>query len=504
MPAPTRTQIEADVALPVIQVILDGVDVTAHVLDVEGDLAQTAGGDGVGFGAVVQPSATIRIDRAAFSLAWEERPIEIRYGFADSDKVLYFRGVVTGQERGLAEGSWTMRGFDALIDSTEIRSLVVQDRPIATRTTSGSAENPDGPDYAAGIINEIFWRAGGRPLEQATTYPDAAFSYSCQTAVLSPRYSWANGENGWELLGTLCRAAGGVVYQDSTGVMRYVEPFSLGDGTPTHHFTDEPLTAAQRVSQGKSHYADIRRQASTEIAVGAVRSPFVARAADLPQEVYASKEPIPLAPGQSVTVTLELTHPCLRLDGVTIKAALAQRARAATTSEVTVSGVQLVAGQRAVATLANTTAERATVYEVAATGVPLLAGEQGDARYSAIVARPRGRDLELEDSPYIQSRAFAERRARMFWDFYAEPRPVVTLSGCGFDPDRQLGAIVLLTCSAWGMSAVRHRIVALRPSRAGALMDVDLVPVAGLPFRGDYLVTDQTYDSNAVLLRLAY
>lgn len=502
MAAPTRAQIEADVALPTFSVTLDGVDVSADVVDISGQLEQTSGGDGIGFGAVVQPAADIAISRSAFLRAWEDRRVTIAYGFDTSDREMHFRGVVTRRDRGMSSGSWSARGFDALIEAVDIRSPLFLLRPVATRTTATSVEDPANPAFRAGLVNFIFWQAGGRPLEQQASYPDAAFYYRCGTSILVPLWSWINGDNGMRALENLCRAAGGIVYQDSTGVMRYVEPFALASAAPTFTYTDAPLTAAQRVAGSLGNYAEHRESAETTIAVKTVRSQFVQRYLQGIQEIYADKTPIALEAGQSLTLDLDLQLPCYRLDRVEIQAALAARARKATTSEITVTAT-LTAAQRISATLTNTTGERATVWQIAAYGAPLVAGEEGSASYTAAVDRPSSRDLELEDSPYIQSRSFALRRCRMYWDFYSQPRPIVTLSGCGFDPDRYLGEVVNLTSQAWGVSAVPHRIVAIRPSRAGALMEVDLVPIAGLPKNADFYIGGQSY-ADATQLQLAY
>jgi hypothetical protein len=500
VPAATRAQIEADVARPTFAVTLDGADVSSDVTDISGALEQTSGADGIGFGVVVQPSADVGFSRESFTRTYQDRSLTIAYGFETSDKTMFFKGVASKRERGDSTGSWQARGFDALIEATDIRSPLFYQRAIATRTTATSIEDPSNPAYRGGLINFCFWKAGGRPAGQG--YSNPAFEYQCGDSILTPTWSWLNGEDGMQAIGNLCRAAGGIVYQDSQGRMRYVEPFALAAAAATFHYTDAHLTAAQRVAQSAGNYGSIRDSEETTIAVGTVRSTFVQRLLQGNQQIYEDRSPIRLAPSETLTLPLDLSLPCYIFDRVEIEAAIGARAQKLVAGQVAVSA-SLVAAQRISLTLTNTLSEAVTVWSRRAWGHPLVAGEEGSASFSAAVSRPRARDLELEDSVFVQSRSFAERRCRMYWDFYSEPRPIIRLGNCGFDPDRSLGEIVTLTNAARSWSQSPHRIVALRPARAGALMDVDLVPISGLPKTSDFFIVGNTY-SDATVLQLAY
>lgn len=122
--------------------------------------------------------------------------------------------------------------------------------------------------------------------------------------------------------------------------------------------------------------------------------------------------------------------------------------------------------------------------------------------YIDAVEIPRGIELQLEDNPYIQSYAQATRLTRMVYDFYHTNRAIITLEGVGYDPDRYLGEVVELTNAEWGITAARHRIIALDYTN-GATMKVMLAPIEGLPTRSDVFIVNETYD-DADIRKVSY
>lgn len=506
MTMPTAAQIEADLALPTFQVQLhDGtsyVDVSSDVVEVAGEYRVTTGpDDGIGFGIAVTPSQTVRIAREAFARSWDRRAIRISLGFAGTNP-LHFVGLVEGRDRDGPAGSWEATGYHTLIQAVpEIRSPLLYRRPAFTATTATSNEDPDDSGWAAGLGNLVLWRAGGRPLEQSATYPSPAFYYSCETSILAPEWSWLDGGDGAKCLDELCVAAGGVVYQDTAGVVRYVEPFSFAAGTPTITYTDaaSARTAAARVAGSLAQYGRISERARTrQRVIDVVSCTFTQRRLQGVQEIYSDRTPRLLEPGQALSgVTLDLELPCYRVDRVEAQAGTLRSARTVTSSELTISVTQRYA-QRLVVTLTNTLSEPIGVYDLKAFGQPLVAGEAASASYGTPVgAYPRA--YKVPDSVYVQSRSYAERLCWMYHDFYSVPRPVRTLEGCGFDPRRQLGEVVGVVSEDWGLTVTPHRIVGMRVSRTGVAMDLDVVDVSGLPTSADFFQIGQAFGAGAQL-----
>jgi hypothetical protein len=504
---PTAAQIEADLALPTFQVeIYTGgvwVDVSQHVVDVDGEISGSTG-DGIGFGVAYQPSQSVTVAQEAFSYSWDHTPIRTKLGF-NGVNPQHFIGLIDGLDQERVQATWNAKGFTALIEAVgDIRSPLFYRRPVATATTITSVENPADSSYGAGLINYILWQCGGRPWEQTSAYPNAVFYYRCETAILAPEWSWVNGGNALQAILDLCAAAGGILYQDFDGTVRYVEPFSLASGSPTFHYTDTSLTQAQRVAQNVGHYGGISRSVQTKrLVVDVVKCKFVQRRLQGVQEVYSDKSPRLIEPGvpNAIQLPADLTLPTYRIDRIEHTAGLLRANRKATTSELTVATASAYAQQLNL-TLTNTLSERMALYDLKVYGQPLIANEEGSASYgTAPGSYPR--IYTIPDSPYVQSRSYAERLCWMYHDFYSDVRPIVTLTGCGFDPRRTLGEIITLTCSDWSMTAETHRIVAIRVSRTGVAMELDLVPTAGLPVASDFFQFDTVY-ADAAQRQLTY
>lgn len=490
MTMPTDSQIEAAVALPTYQVELfqsgsGWVDVSSHVVSVEGEARANAGDDGISFGVVMANSQRIQVAKEAFSYTWDRSPVRVKFGFGGTNP-LHFIGLIDGLEQRRVDATWQARGYQALLEAAEeIRSPLLYRRPVFTQTSTVSVEDPDDSSWRGGLGNLILWRAGGRPWAQAGAYPSAPFYYNCETSILAPEWSWINGGNALKALQDLCAAAGGVLYQRTDGVIAYAEPFGFAAPAQTFHYTDSALAAdaSYRVANNVGQYGGISRSIRTrELVVDIVRANFVKRRLQGVREIYSDTTPLQIEPGETTDpIPLDLQLPCYRLDRVEVKAGTLHTAQVVTPVQLTVTIVKRYA-QRVEITLHNTLTERVAVYAIKAFGQPLVAGEAGSASYgSAPVGITYPRSYALPDSHLVQSRTYAERLCQMYHDFYAAARPIVHLTGCGYDPRRFLGEIVGLTSADWGLSNEPHRIVGIRVSRTGVQMDLDLVPIAGLP-----------------------
>jgi hypothetical protein len=465
---PTPAQIEKDVALPTFTVeILPGtawVDVSADVVEVSGDYRVSAGtGDGIGFGLAENPTQRIRIAPEAYDYDWDRVPVRISLGFED-DNALHFLGLIEARSESDPAGEWEAIGYQELIRTAgELRTPLYKRRPVFTATTASSIEDPEDVAYSAGLGNHILWHAGGRPLEQSGTYPDPLFYYSCQQAILAPEYTWLNGGDPASALDELCRVAGGVVYQDQAGVVRYVEPFQLATGATVLHYTDAEGAAdeATRIADDLRQYGSIRRTArGRRTAPDVVRASFIERSAQTTQVVYQTDAPRvtdqeepTIGPSDTAFVTVDLDRPCLE-----------------------VSEARVVVGGRG-----------------GLRGRPLVAADEVTVSYADTVLLPRYRELTIPDSVYLATRGHAERLTHLYWDLYHEVRPVVELGGCGFDPTLELNAGVLLTNARLGITAAEYRVIGIRAGRTGVSMDLTLAPTAGLPVAEDFFILGTTY-----------
>lgn len=505
MAAPTRAEIQAQVARPtfLVEVKRSGswVDVSADVVESATRVESATGPNGLGFGAYVAPRATVTLAREQIVEDWELLPIRISYGFASSDKPQQFVGVILKADSGSATVSYDCAGYDAIIARSSVYSPLVYRRPIATETTLTSIDDPNDVDYAGGMVNFILWNCGGRPIEQVVSYPSADFYYSCDRAIIAPDWSWTAGENNWTELQRLCQAAGGQIYQASDGVVYYVEPLMLADGSTGHVFTDAAITDAARVSGNLGSYGDISVSASAEDAVSGVECRFTQRRVLGVQEVYRDKPDLYMPDGDVTTLVINTQLPLYDVARVEVRACKLRGGPVLTEAIIDPLLIS-VNGQRTLLGLTNALGFPIVVYEVALFGRPLGAIEEGSASYTGSTSRPYATVRQIPDSPLIQTASHAKRLCRMYYDFTAAATAVISLTGCGFDPDRYVGETVGLTSAAHGYSALACRIVAI-DEQGGASMDVVLAPVGGLPKRSNCWIVGTSY-SGANTRELAY
>lgn len=506
MAAPTRAQIQAAVAVPTFAVAVkragSWVDVSADVVTT-GTRVEAAGGpNGLAFGAYVAPTATVQLAREQIGEAWELCPIKITYGYSTSDLIQSFAGIILNADSDEATVSYDCAGYDAIIARTSLYTPLIRRRPIATATSLTSIEDPTDGAYAAGIVNRILWECGGRPIAQLVSYPSADFYYACSQAIIAPEWAWAAGENNWQELQRLCQAAGGQVYQASDGVVYYVEPLTLADGSAGHVFTDASVTDTARASGNLGSYGAIQVSARAEDAVSGVECRFTTRRVLGTREVYRDKPNLYLTGGEVITLTLDTQLPLYSVERVELRACKL-RGGSVITEETIDPTVVSVNSQRTTVSVTNPYASvPIVIYEVALFGRPLAAIEEGNASYTGSTSRPFATVRQIPDSPLIQSKSHAKRLCRMTYDFYAAATSTITITGVGYDMDRYVGETVGLTSTAQGYSALDCRIVAI-DEKDGAAMDVDLAPIAGLPKRSGCWIVGTSY-SGANTRELSY
>lgn len=491
MAPPTRPQIEAVITTPSYTVeYWNGSAWTALsdnvIIGVSGLVNAGGGSSGLDFGANASPRVTIELDDDAggvnAAIAWTKTRVRVSYGFAGSDELMRMTGIIASRSRSYSDDSqslvWEAAGFDELIRDTPMYSTMYYRRLAATATTASSVEDPTNGAYVGGLVNYIFWQSGGRPLAQSGTYPTAVFYYQCDNALIAPEWSWIAGEDGWQELDRLCRAVGGQVFQQPDGTMRFVNVLAPTAGS--YSITD-------------STFQSISEDATTEDYFVAARCSYTARALQGTQVVYEDNTPRLVAPSGTLTFVLEPQLPVYswQVSGASTIPAWCYVAtdyfgRVLTPTVTYVSR----AAARVEVSFVNTDSTRPMIISaIRLKGQPIMPVEEGQAKYGSGTPERAVGDGEI----YVQSRTHAERLCRIYVDVYGVVRPTRKLEGMGYDPDRTLGEIVPVTLSAWGLSAVNHRITSIDVNETGATMSMSITPITGIPLTTDMFLIDQSY-----------
>jgi hypothetical protein len=455
----------------------------SHVLSVSGSWETSGDSGGVAFGD--DTDAQVNGEMALAEWANTSHMTPIRYTTTmDADTARTFTGVVRERSRTLDQMSFAAEGMKALIAAPKGYSVALNRRPIATKTTATSADDPTNPGWASGLINWLLWQAGGRPNEQAGSYPSATFYYSCDHAILAPDWSWAAGEDAWAECLRLAKDSGGQMYQDASGVIRYRQVLGYG-GQTTVDALDE------------SDYAEIEQTEDPGVIFATkITCQYVPRRRLGTQEIIDDTTPRSIEAGESTDIVLEPQNPIASLEQASpgqLKAAALIATLLDGTPTTDYTHTLDITAARITITVTNTGSAPMLIWRVRLRGDPIVAGEAGsvvaDSGATPVVERV------LEQSPYIQNRRDAQRIADMTLAFYGAARPTVTVRGCVHKPSRAIGGALLLTCGAWLMSAVKHVILAIQHDDTGMSADCTLAYVEDLPKTADFFIVGTTYVS---------
>ena len=364
---------------------------------------------------------------------------------------------------------------------TPLREL----RTIATRTTATSIDDPDDPDYAAGLINEALWRARGRPYAQILDYPFADFYYDCHQALFASDYGWLAGDDGFQEVLRLARAAGGQLYQRNDGVVVYISPYAMVT-TPSYTFSDLAATATDSLGV----YGGIDEDEASRSYATKIVGQFVPRVERSTQVVIEDTTPRLVQPGEIITIPLMCDHPLTEIElasATTLPASawVVQRLDGAAVAPGVGGYLHNVTleGQRVSIIYENDTAFPHWIYSITVRGNPVTAGEA-----QTISVGAGSEPLTQEENIYIQNASHAERLAQIALAFYSVRRKVRTLSDCPFHPERYVGETVGLTNATLSLTNVPHMIINIAHSAANKRAAYTMVDVTGIPVKEDYFL----------------
>jgi hypothetical protein len=451
-------------------------DITASVIAIDGDFSTSGQGNGIGFGDSSDASARVTVSTVSLSVAtWAYVPLRVQFT-VDANVARGVFGVVTDIDEDESTAELTVTGFKQLISRVRLYSGLFTRRPIATKTTASSIDDPADGGYVAGPLNWLLWQAGGRPYEQAASYPTATFYYSLSQAPIAPKYSWIAGEDGWEEALRMVRAAGGQLYQRPDGVIAYVSPLSIAGGTP-------------QFALDQDSYAEIRRTGSASDLVASYTTTYLPRLVSGMQEVVSDTTPRVIAAGATVTIELEPQYPLSSIDSVgdqlpsdAISATSFDGTQAESSSDYT--HTTYLAAQLITIVFENVSAQPFVIEKITIRGTPVVPTEAG-----TVTVGSGAPTLSIEQNPYIQSRSHAQRLARMALDFYDEVRPVISVSGVLYDPEaHQVGTAGTLTVAAWGLSSAPIVILGVSHGDTGITADLEVLVTTGLPALADFFL----------------
>lgn len=447
---------------------------------------------GLGFGDKVTTTQTISVLRSEVQgQPWARTPFRVTPTVGGSSAVA-FVGV---NEKATGDSdvvTFNCVGMTADLPgrTKDLWAATVYRRPAATKTSASSIENPATGGYAAGLINWVLWMAGGRPYEQAGSYPTADFYYNCDQAVIAPDWGWIAGEDGWEEALRLARAGGGQLYQAMDGVVRYRSPLLLVS-TPTCTYADT-LAGTDNGAGADDPMLVYDGDSPTEEELTAqyytkMIASFTPRSERPMQEVINDSTPRKVEPGESITVNLESQWPLTSfLSGATLTTLPVEHlvvTRFDGEPSTAYTHAVTLAGQRVSVSFTNNESIPIVIYHIIIHGTPVVAGET-----ETIEVGSGTPIMTMEDNIFVQNRHHTLQLAEMGRAFYGpvggSARKTRTIT-VPYHTSRVVGETVGLTCAAMGLSAAPHLIYKV-DHEAGEVMTLAMVDVTGIPAASDY------------------
>ncbi len=428
-------------------------------------------------------------------------PIRITYTTAGSAGTRVFLGTIKDNRGGLVSSQISCVSARETINTTRGYSPAFYRRRAFTQTTSSSVEDPDAVGYQAGLGNWGLWWSGGRPLEQALDYPDAAFYYSIpQHSLIAPEWSWLAGESFWEQLEKLAEACGGQVYVGRDGVVRYVQPLTFPAGSALFTFSRAAATYDQTTS-GYFGPGSTYRFTSGQRA-DLVTCPFEPRVARPLQEVVTDDTVRQVPAGETVEIILEPKWPLKSLQyasGSTTQLdpkAIVARFYDGQSAPQGASGYThtvALAAQRVTLTITNASSRPIQITKIKLSGEPIVAGEPSSVTVGEIPPdRPPIKRTVADGNPFVQGRTHALFLAELTLALHTDERMILDLSDCPPDVLRVEGETVNVICSEWGLASVPFLITSVQRDNTNGRNSYEAVSVAGLPEDGDFFIIGST------------
>ncbi len=457
---------------------------SGKITDFAGGAESALSDAGLGFGDKVTTRQTITALRSEVQgQPWARTPFQV-VPTVDGSSAVAFVGVNTRASGDAETVTFNCVGMtDDLPNRTkDLYSPMFYRRPVATKTTASSIEDPTDGNYAAGLINWVLWQAGGRPYEQAGSYPTADFYYACDQAVIAPDWAWIAGESGWDEALRLARAAGGQNHQALDGVIRYKQPLLLV-GTATYTYADTLAGATDAL--GVYDKDSPKEEESTGQYFTKIVCSFTPRSARPMQEVINDDTPRKVEPSETITIDLEPQWPITSfLSGATADTLPAEhltvtRFDGEPAAAFTYTVTQYA--QRISIEFTNDELIPVVIYRIIVHGTPVTTGET-----QTISVGSGTPVMTMEDNIFVQNKAHALQLATMALAFYGTARKTRTIT-VPYNPARLVGDTVGLTCADMSLTAAPHLVYKI-DHEAGEVMTLAMVDVTGIPTVDDYYI----------------
>lgn len=482
------------------------------------------------------------------SFDWRMTKVELFYsdtGGAQFMKVS--EGLLFVRSETNTSVTFTLRGYLDLLNISLVESPVFKNRKTATTIPTGTTDadkaqklltqNPYILQGAnVGIINALLWSIGGRPYKYKSLYDNQyasvagqypKFYFDCDVSAMDPEWTWFNYENLFDDLNSLCKASGGILRQDSDGVVRFENIYNFNKTFTGVTLTDSSYSSLELGEFGTEPYSRI---------VTTYTPRFLSSA----QIVFSEKFAENLAYQESLTRRVNFDKPVWKilntvlsgqLSDSIVSSGLVQINDSAQVQTVDIFGVQrpvkfkitphttfavtryipsgvsgtftqvlndnVVASQSATVEIENSVvSDSSSLYigDVKIYGRSLEAG--GQQRY-VLQVRPYSsisgyKEFTIPDNPYVQSDLHAQRLSQVTKYLMENNRVQVSIQDVPFVSGLTLGQIIRIDSTINELDEY-FRVTSIEHVDAFSRMNINAISISGLYTQGDLFIVGTTY-----------
>lgn len=453
-----------------------------------------------------------------------------------------FAGILKTRAESFTELTFQAAGFLDILNLKKISTPLLRWSPVATKIPDslGTAQqnlallNTQNPaNYRVGVINSILWEIGGRPYKYKNVYdqnlaqPKPKFYFDCDASLMNPEWIWFNYDNLLNDLELLCRASGGVLFQNTQGIVQYQNVYGIRAGTQIN-LKDSDYSS---LSFGESRLEPYSRLMMT----------FTPRFLSGSQEVFSDTLDEILVGPQVVSKVIEFQKPVAYLLNKTVSGQLADTL-VSTQYQKTTELVQATspslskvpvyfridpyvdwylpkytfAGTLGVfnegrdtnrlpsqsAKIYMTQSGVYSDYTIFLNNLKLFGRALEPSKTQNYIADISSsgvysgfRELKLNDNPYVQSYQEAERYVTIAQYLIANPRDVITLEGVSSAKSLELGSLINLSSTLMQVSGL-YKVTGLRYDNSGSSAQVTLISAGDLIQRSSVYIVGSGYASS--------
>lgn len=481
------------------------------------------------------------------SYAW--RMTKAEFFYSDVGGSIFYKtgeGLLFVREETTNTVSFVVRGYLDLLNITRLETPLFRNRKTATYIPDGTtdidkftklqAQNPFiSTGQNVGVINALLWYTGGRPNKYKSLYTSQysgvageypKFYFDCDVSVVDPEWIWFNYENLYTDIGELCKASGGLLRQDTDGVVRFENIYNFNKTPSSIRLTDSSFSSLDMGETGTEPYSRIiatytpRFLSGPQVVFSEVFGDNLPADSTLSRRIDFDK---PVQKILNTTISGEILDTIVSTEFKQVKETVnatdlfgtrrtvdlrvlphttfyIPKYKATSPGNFTqVQDTSITSSQSTTIEIRNNLVDFSTLYigEVKLYGKSLEASKQ--QRYIKTLTQTATisgfKELSIPDNPYVQSTSQMRRIVNITEYLMKNPRTNISVADVPFVSGLTLGTVVEVDSNFNNISGF-FKVTDVEYASDLSRVNLSLLSVSGLYLQNSFFIVGQTYSGS--------